>query len=78
MNLDLSRKRGVVVDIVTNVKRSKIQISRLDASLEAKLKRMSGKVYEVYSKPVFDGELQRKRKMHLFQLNSIFIGRRRV
>ena len=67
--------------MITDVKRSKIQISRLDTSLEAKLNAMSSKVYEVYSKSVVDGGISKKKDsapvpIELWLYDLFFFGRR--
>ena len=55
------RKRGLVTDDVIICKRMRSQCSRLDASLEAKLKSMSGKVYEAHSKPLVEEGIAKKK-----------------
>ena len=68
------RKKGLVTDDVIICKRMRSQCSRLDASLEAKLKSMSGKVYEAYSKPLVEEGIAKKRIMHQCLSSSGFIG----
>ena len=51
-----SRKRGLVVDDAFACKRRRSQCYRLDSFLEGKLKKMSGKVGEVYPEPLVVAE----------------------